>query len=199
MSLPSPDRLDDAALIRRSRREPGAFAALYDRHAAPIYRFAARRLGPDAAEDILAETFLAAFRRRESYELGRPDARPWLYGIAVNEIGKRRRSEVRMWRALARTGIDPVTDGEAARSHERLVAIGARPQLASAIARLSPGDRDVLLLFAWADLSYEQIAVALGIPVGTVRSRLSRARRKMREALGGATLESITEEEPSYG
>src|SRR5579862_9535181 len=81
MSPPSPDRLDDAALIRRSGQEPEAFAALYDRHAAPIYRFAARRLGPDAAEDILAETFLAAFRRRETYDLTRADARPWLYGI----------------------------------------------------------------------------------------------------------------------
>lgn len=199
MSPPRSDHLDDAALIRRSRRESGAFAALYDRHAEPIYRFAARRLGPDAAQDVLADTFLAAFRRRDAYDLGHADARPWLYGIAVNEIGKRRRSEVRMWRALARSGVDPVTDGEAARTHERLLAIGARSQLASAIATLAAGDRDVLLLFAWADLSYEEIAVALQIPIGTVRSRLSRARRRMRAELGGTDPTSMTEEELSYG
>src|SRR4029077_13125696 len=103
-------RLDDAALIERSWQEPEAFAALYDRHAAPIHRFVGRRLGDQMADDVVAETFLAAFRRRKRYDLCRVDARPWLYGIAANLIGKHRRAEVRMLRAFPRTGADPVAD-----------------------------------------------------------------------------------------
>ena len=184
MTVPPAQTTTDAALIERSRRTPDAFAGLYDRHADEIYRFAARRLRGDAAEDIVAETFLAAFRRRDRYDLRRADARPWLYGIAVNLIGKHRRSEVRMWRALARTRFDPIADGDAGVVDDRLAASEHRPELAAAIAELAAVDRHVLLLVAWANLSYEEVAVALRVPVGTVRSRLSRARRKMREALG---------------
>jgi RNA polymerase sigma factor (sigma-70 family) len=176
---------DDARLIERSERHPEAFAGLYDRHAPSIHRYVARRLGDQAADDVVAETFLAAFRRRDRYDPARPDARPWLYGIAANLIGKHRRAETRMLRALARTGTDPVTDAMD-RVDARVSAAAASRPLAGALADLAPGDRDVLLLVAWADLSYEQVAEALTIPVGTVRSRLHRARRKVREALGGA-------------
>ncbi|MGH3286835.1 MAG: RNA polymerase sigma factor, partial [Streptosporangiaceae bacterium] len=115
-------RLDDAALIERSWHEPEAFAVLYDRHAAPIHRFAGRRLGDQLAGDVVGETFLAAFRRRKRYDLRRADARPWLYGIAANLIGKHRRAEVRMFRAFARTGIDPVADSHADRADSRISA-----------------------------------------------------------------------------
>ena len=184
MSAPPAHTMTDAALIERSRRAPEAFAALYDRHAAEIYRFAARRLGDQAAEDIVADTFLAAFRRRDQYELRRTDARPWLYGIAVNLIGKHRRKEVRMWRALARVPTGPSSDVDAGIVEDRLAAAARRPELAAAIGELAPADRHVLLLVAWAGLSYEEVAVAVRVPVGTVRSRLNRARRKLREALG---------------
>jgi RNA polymerase sigma factor (sigma-70 family) len=187
-------RLDDAALIERSWHEPEAFAALYDRHAAPIHRFAGRRLGDQMADDVVAETFLAAFRRRKRYDLHRADARPWLYGIAANVIGKHRRSEVRMLRAFARTGADPVAAGHADRVDSRVCAAAVQRDLAAALAGLPAGDRDVLLLIAWADLSYEETAAALGIPVGTVRSRLHRARRKVREALGGQDPTSSNQE-----
>ena len=173
----------DAALIERSRQAPEAFAEVYDRYAPQIYRFVARRMGDHAAEDIVAETFLAAFRRRDRYDLAHEDARPWLYGIAVNLIGKHRRSEVRMWRALGRAAAEPVADGDAEEADDRLAARQSRPGLAAAIAELAPADRHVLLLVAWAGFSYEEVAVALRVPVGTVRSRLSRARRKVREAL----------------
>ncbi|GAB3669430.1 RNA polymerase sigma factor [Actinocorallia lasiicapitis] len=176
---------DDASLIEQSRHEPEAFAGLYDRHSALIHRYVARRLGDQAADDVVAETFLAAFRQRSRYDLTRPDARPWLYGIAANLIGKHRRSEVRMLRALARTGADPVLDSHADRSDAKVSAAAASRPLAAALAGLTAGERDVLLLVAWADLTYEQVAEALGVPVGTVRSRLSRARKKVREALGG--------------
>ena len=173
----------DAGVIERSLDVPEAFAELYDRHAAAIFRFAARRLGRQAAEDLIAETFLVAFRRRESYDLSRLDARPWLYGIAVNVIGKHRRAEVRMLRALARTGVDPLTDGGVERADDRVAAGALRRELAGALAALPAENREVLLLVAWADLSYEEVGCALGIPIGTVRSRLSRARRKVRDEL----------------
>jgi RNA polymerase sigma factor (sigma-70 family) len=187
-------RLDDAALIERSWHEPEAFAALYDRHAAPIHRFAGRRLGDQLADDVVGETFLAAFRRRKRYDLRRADARPWLYGIAANVIGKHRRAEVRMLRAFARTGTDPVAAGHADLVDSRVCAAAVQRDLAAALAALPGGDRDVLLLIAWADLSYEETAAALGIPVGTVRSRLHRARRKVREALGGQDPTSSNQE-----
>ena len=187
-------RLDDAALIERSWHEPEAFAALYDRHAAPIHRFAGRRLGDQMADDVVGETFLAAFRRRKRYDLRRADARPWLYGIAANVIGKHRRAEVRMLRAYARTGADSVAAGHADRVDSRVCAAAVQRDLAAALAGLPAGDRDVLLLIAWADLSYEETAAALGIPVGTVRSRLHRARRKVREALGGQDPTSSNQE-----
>jgi RNA polymerase sigma-70 factor (ECF subfamily) len=178
-------RADDAASVERSWHEPEAFAELYDRHAVPLYRYVSRRLGEPMADDVVADTFLAAFRRRQGYDLHRPDARPWLYGIAANLISKHRRAEVRMLRAYARTGADPVADGHADRIDDRVTAAAVRQDLAAALASLSAGDRDVLLLVAWADLSYEETATALQIPLGTVRSRLNRARRKVREALGG--------------
>ena len=181
----SPGSADDASLIEQSRHEPEAFAGLYDRHAVPIHRYVARRLGDQAADDLVAETFLAAFRQRTRYDLDRPDARPWLYGIAGNLIGKHRRSEIRMLRALARTGVDPVVESHTERSDAKVSAAAASRPLAEALAGISARDRDVLLLVAWADLTYEQVAEALGIPIGTVRSRLSRARRNVREALGG--------------
>lgn len=181
----------DAVVVARSLEEPDVFAALYDAYAPLIFRFIARRLGAQVAEDITAETFLAAFRRRDRYDLRRSDARPWLYGIAVNLIGKHRRSEVRMLRALARTGIDPVAEADTERIHRRVVAAAAERELASALAGLATGDREVLLLVAWGELSYDEVAVALGIPVGTVRSRLNRARRQLRQVLPANTDEGV--------
>ena len=190
--------MDDAEVIRRARRDPTAFSALFDRHASVLHRYVTRRLGDSLADDIVAETFLAAFRRLGRYDTAHRDARPWLYGIAANLIGKHRRAEVRAYRALARTGVDEVAESYADRVEARVSASAAHRELAGALAVLSPGDREVLLMIAWADLSYEEVARALGIPIGTVRSRLHRARRKTREALGGVD-PSAMEEEPGRG
>ncbi|MGH3210475.1 MAG: RNA polymerase sigma factor [Trebonia sp.] len=103
-----PTAVNDAAVIARSTRDPEAFAALYDRHAATLHRYVTRRLGGGAADDIVADTFLDAFKNRHRFDPVAGDARPWLYGIAANHIGKRVRAEVRMLRAYARTGTDPV-------------------------------------------------------------------------------------------
>ncbi|GGS24059.1 DNA-directed RNA polymerase sigma-70 factor [Streptomyces aureoverticillatus] len=174
----------DADVVRQSLEQPELFALLYDRYAPDIHRYAARRLGDGSADDLTAETFLIAFRSRTRYDLARANARPWLYGIAANLIGKQRRCEVRSLRALARTGTDPVAEPWVERADSRVVAEAAQGPLAGALAGLSAGDRHVLLLVAWADLSYTEVAEALGIPLGTVRSRLNRARRKVRSALG---------------
>ncbi|MFJ4712491.1 RNA polymerase sigma factor [Streptomyces sp. NPDC088785] len=171
----------DGVIIARSLEQPELFAVLYDRYAPDIHRYAARRLGEQAADDITADTFLTAFRVRARYDTARPAARPWLYGIAAHLIGKQRRKEVRGLRALARTGRDPVAGGWVEDTADR---VAAQAPLADALAELSAADRHVLLLVAWADLTYQDVAEALGIPVGTVRSRLNRARRKVRAALG---------------
>ncbi|MET7619275.1 RNA polymerase sigma factor [Streptomyces sp. NPDC005408] len=175
----------DASIIANSLERPELFGELFHRHAGVIHRYAARRLGEGAAEDITADTFLTAFRTRARYDLARPSAQPWLYGIAANLIGKQRRSEVRALKAMARTGHDPVAESWTDGSDNRLAAQAAQGPLAGALADLSAGDRHVLLLVAWADLSYQEVAEALSIPVGTVRSRLNRARKKVRTALGG--------------
>ncbi len=173
----------DAAVISRSLVEPAAFALLFDRHYDAIHRYLARRVGWDIADDLTAETFATALGARGRYELTRPDARPWLYGIATRLLSHHRRSEGRRLRAYARLDRPSTDDGGLAGSEHRMDAAAAVDMLAVALERLSPGDRDVVLLYAWADLTYAQIGQALDIPVGTVRSRLHRARGRLREPL----------------
>jgi RNA polymerase sigma factor (sigma-70 family) len=172
----------DAVAITRSWREPDRFAEIFDRHYADIHGYASRRLGPSLADDVAAETFLIAFDRRRRYDPSQPSARPWLYGIASNLIARHRRAEVRQYRALARAA------GQLVHDHDehvtgRLDAAAQRGRLAAALLALAERDREVLLLVAWAQLSCEEAAQALGIPAATARSRLHRARRRTREAL----------------
>jgi RNA polymerase sigma factor (sigma-70 family) len=167
---------------------------------AGIAGYVGRRLGPDPAEDIVAETFLTAFRQRCSYDLTRQDARPWLYGIAGNLIRRHHRDEARKLRALQRTGTDPVAESFADRVDARLSADATSRAVAAAIAALNPGQRDVVLLVAWAELTYDQVAEALGVPEGTVRSRMNRARSKLRRALGGVNpAHALDEQEYNHG
>lgn len=181
---------DDATVIRQSLRTPERFAVIFDRHAAHILRYLARRLGREVADDLLSETFVVAFGKRARYDPARPDARPWLYGIASNLVGQRRRDEVRELRLLlALPGPDTGEDCHADRVSAAVTAGSTRAALVAALARLAEGDRDVLLLVGWEHLTYEEVALALDIPVGTVRSRLHRARTVVRRALAdtGAT------------
>ncbi len=188
----------DAALIADSLTDPGSFAAIFDRHADAILRYVSTRLGPNHAEDVTAETFLAAFRRRSHYDTSRADARPWLYGIAVRQIGKHRRAEVMQWRILEVVPADLLTDDFGDRSAERVTAQHLRPRLVSVLSRLPQRDLDLLLLIAWAELSYAEAAEALGISLSAVRSRLNRVRTRVRKALGGTNPVNI-EQETSYG
>jgi RNA polymerase sigma-70 factor (ECF subfamily) len=176
----------DAELIARSVADPSCFAAVFDRHADEILRYVHARLGPDLAEDVAAETFLAAFRYRDRYDTARPDARPWLYGIAVRQIASHRRAEARYRRLLAAAPPELAAEDFGDRSAERVSAQRVRPQLTAVLDGLRRQDRELLLLVAWAGLSYEESAAALGITVSAVKSRLNRIRVRTRTALGGS-------------
>jgi RNA polymerase sigma factor (sigma-70 family) len=186
--------LEDAAVIEASRAEPDRFASLFDRHAPYIHRYLTRRVGRQAADDLVAETFLVAFRKRAGYDRRYRDARPWLYGIATNLVAQHRREEARQFRLRQAAGPDPVEHDHAERAALDVTAQSIRAPLADAVAGLAPPDRDVLLLIAWEQLSYDEVARALNIPVGTVRSRLHRARTKIREVLVGTAAAATYEE-----
>lgn len=173
----APQADDDATVIARSLSDPEAFAVIFERHFDEIHRYLRRR-HPQEADELAAEVFVVAFDARSRYRAMGDSARPWLYGIASNLLGRRRRQERRALRAHARSGghrepaddayADAVVRADAARRSRRIAA---------AVSRLSAEDRDTLLLYALSDLRYEEVAFALEVPVGTVRSRLSRARR----------------------
>jgi RNA polymerase sigma factor (sigma-70 family) len=194
MTVKDVEPLDDAAVIAQSLGDADRFGVLYDRYAPALYRFTSRRIGPGPAEDVVAETFLAAFRGRPRYDLARPDARPWLFGILTREISRRRRDEATRYRMLATIGPEPPAHGHEDRVMDVVTAGAARMRLAAALAGLADRDRDVLLLIAWADLSYSEVAEALGLPVGTIRSRLHRARVQVRAALGNHDPLDLVEE-----
>ncbi|MDT0274366.1 RNA polymerase sigma factor [Blastococcus goldschmidtiae] len=185
----------DAQLVARSVDEPAEFAALFDRHAGAVHRYLGRRVG-DLADDLLSETFLVAFRRRAAYRAEHLEVRPWLLGIATNVLRGHERSERRRYRALAREAGRPEEHADdPADAGDRLAAQALRGPLAAALAGLKPRDRDALLLLAWGQLGYGEIAAVLDVPVGTVRSRLHRARRQTRAALGDVSPFDPTSEE----
>jgi RNA polymerase sigma factor (sigma-70 family) len=188
----SPD--PDATLIEQSCDQPERFAAIFDRYFGEIHSFLSRRIGINAADDLAAEVFLAAFAARARYDTTRSSARPWLYGIATNLVGSHRRRERRFLAALGRADTDAILHHDEERLTERISAAAAGPALRSALAGLASGDRDVLLLIALADLGYQEVAEALGIPYGTVCSRLNRVRRQLREILGGVNPASDRQE-----
>jgi RNA polymerase sigma factor (sigma-70 family) len=174
----------DAELWRSaSSGEAAEFGTLFERHANAVYNFCFRRTADwSLAEDMTSIVFLEAWRRRSDVILTGESARPWLLGVATNVIRHRRRAQRRHRAALERlpreTEPDFVGEAEARLDDER--------QMRAALAllgKLPRREQDVFALCAWADLTYEETAAALGIPVGTVRSRLSRARARVRRLL----------------
>lgn len=157
------------------------FAVLFDRHARPLHRYLARRVGSEIAHDLVSETFLVALNQRHVYQPERGTVRAWLYGIATNLLRNHLRSEVRGLRATARAaGLDDGQPGHDSTVAAQVDTQSSARRLAAGIAGLAPADRDVLLLASWGGLEPTEIAAALDIPAGTVRSRLHRARRKLR-------------------
>jgi RNA polymerase sigma factor (sigma-70 family) len=146
------------------------FERLFEDHFDAIYGYLARRVGPDLARDLAAETFTRAYAGRKRFDPARGEPRAWLFGIAHNLLRRHYRDEERRLQAFARIELREETTSD-------------EPWVAEALSVLSREERDALLLFAWADLSYDQIAEALGLPIGTVRSRLNRARTRLRDEL----------------
>jgi RNA polymerase sigma-70 factor, ECF subfamily len=183
----------DAEILARTSKHPELFGVVFDRHFATIHRYLERRVGHDAADELSGEVFRIAFERRSRFRPIHESALPWLYGLATNLVLKRWRGEIRHLRALARLEGGWLEDGnDFDGADSRIVAETVRARLLDAIASLPEGDRDVVVLVAWEELSYEEVAAALEIPLGTVRSRLNRARRTLRELLSDIGNELVT-------
>ena len=175
----------DAEIIQRSIRDPDAFREIFERHASTVHAYARKRIGMTAGEEILAETFLTAFEKRARFDLSYESARPWLLGIATNIIHHHLREEREHLTALGKMfreqPEEPVDDVA------RLDAQRMKPRLIAALLALSDDDRETFLLLALGQLTYEEVASALRIPIGTVRSRIHRARIHLRERVPGRT------------
>jgi RNA polymerase sigma factor (sigma-70 family) len=166
-----------------------SFEAVFEAEFASLHRYLARRVGPAAADELAAETFAVAFRNWDRVDPAR-SVRPWLYGIAANLMRHHWRKERRMLRAYARTGADPVL-AQVDEAVERADADAQHRELATALAGLRRDEREILLLHAWAELTDAEIADALDVPVGTVKSRLSRTREKLRNQLTEVGQEAV--------
>jgi RNA polymerase sigma factor (sigma-70 family) len=169
----------DGEVIRRSVEEPAAFEEIFERHSGSVWRYVRGRVGQTFAEDIVADTFLIAFQRRDIFDPSYDSARPWLLGIANNLIRHRLRDERVRLAAIGKVSDPPAVDESDDVS--RLDAERMRPLLIDALLSLAPHDRETFLLVALGELTYAEAAVALDIPVGTVRSRMHRIRVLLRE------------------
>lgn len=174
---------DDLELWERSvQGDAGAFGALFQRHSAKVYNYAFRRTGDwSVAEEAVAIVFLEAWRRRGDVTFARDSALPWLLGVATNVLRNQWRSKRRHRNALQRLqsampSATPDEDIAARVDDQRRVE-----RVLASVRQLSRRHRDVLALCVWEELTYEQVATALGVPVGTVRSRLARARQRLRD------------------
>jgi RNA polymerase sigma-70 factor (ECF subfamily) len=183
----------DAEVIASSISTPAAFGELFDRHATTLFRYFVRRVGPDDADSLLGELFRIAFEKRAGFDTERAEARPWLYGIASNLLARHRQGEARRLDATARLVNASVAAPDLGSEVDaRLDASRLWADVAAAIAALPQGERDALLLFAWEGMPYDEISAALEVPVGTVRSRLNRARGRLRELVGNREEEHVT-------
>ncbi|MCP2257501.1 RNA polymerase sigma-70 factor, ECF subfamily [Streptoalloteichus tenebrarius] len=167
---PEMDRLDG----------PDDLAALYDRHARPLHAYLAGRVGAQVADDLVAEAFLVLWEQRARFDPERASLRAWLYGVATNLLRNHARAEVRRLRAWTRHGAAEAYDVVSTRAADRTDAGALSARLAAAIAGLRAEERDVLLLVAWADLTPAEIAEVRGVSPATVRTRLHRARTRLR-------------------
>lgn len=176
----------DADQVERSLADPDAFSVLFERHAGSVHRYLVRRVGPQNAEDLVGETFSTAFRLRARYDFSRPDSRPWLFGIATNLARHFWRSERRGLARLPHAATAPMQHDHSDEATSRAFFASQEGAVAHALGHLDDAHLDVLLLVAGPGFTYEEVSVALGIPIGTVRSRMSRTRQRLRELLGGS-------------
>jgi RNA polymerase sigma-70 factor (ECF subfamily) len=174
---------DDGTAIARSLHDPEAFAEVFDRHFGFVHRYIARRAGRDRADDLAAQTFTVAFSHRGRYRDDLGTARPWLLGIATNLLRASARGDQRVASLVERLGSEAQSSSSEASPAGASSASEDDDRLGIALAKLQPEQREPLLLHALGELSYLEIAEALAIPVGTVRSRISRACAALRAEL----------------
>ncbi len=175
----------DVEVIESSIVRPAVFEHIFARHWDQIFRFIERRLGFDSAEELSSEVFRIAFERRSSFSVTRnASCLPWLYGIASNLVLKHRRQFTRHLRAISR--LEPTVSSEfpdiATEVVDRLDATNKWPTLSEALTRLDETSVLMLLMIAWEDASYAEVAAGFEVPVGTVRSRIHRIRAELKVA-----------------
>ncbi|ADI09700.1 putative sigma factor [Streptomyces bingchenggensis BCW-1] len=173
----------DGELLRRSQRDPTAFEPLVARHSAALHGYLVRR-APGAADDLLSELWLRAYASRHGFDAARGTARAWLFGVARNVLAAH-------WRRLeteASPGSARFAEGIAGDPwhavDQRLDAAAVAPVLRHALTKLPAVERELMLLIAWEQLTPTEAASVIGVPPGTARSRLHRARTRLRERLG---------------
>jgi RNA polymerase sigma factor (sigma-70 family) len=175
---------DSTEAVRSSLTRPAAFGLIFDQHYEAIHRYLHRRVGTDLAHELAAETFLIAFEHRQRFvDKAEVGVLPWLYGIATNLLRHQRRTERRQLRAYARSGVDSAVAFDTDASIARADAHDRGPQMAAALGRLRPDDRDAFLLVSLAGLTQTETAAALGLPMGTVATRTRRARTQLAQTL----------------
>lgn len=184
----------DAMVIERSLADSECFAEIFDRHVSPIHGYLARRTGSERADALVGEVFRVAFETRHRYDLDRPSALPWLYGISSNVLRQARRTDRRQDRAATKLASFRPVDAAPSDAIDDLLRQERLNEVIDVVMSLPGADRETVLLYAWEELTYEQVAEALDIPLGTVRSRLSRARTRIREQLAASGQEGA---EPS--
>jgi RNA polymerase sigma-70 factor (ECF subfamily) len=181
--VPALSEVADSDLLAMAGSEPEAFGELFKRHSRSVYAYCARRSGNlDLAEDLTSVVFMEAFRRRRKLQLSNASALPWLIGVANNVVRNADRALRRYRSALDRI---PVPANGISSEEDAMERLGAQEALAralEAISALTQGERDVVLLVLWSEFTYADAATALGIPVGTVRSRLASARAKFKDS-----------------
>jgi RNA polymerase sigma-70 factor (ECF subfamily) len=172
------DPPSDAALITASVHDPRRFSVLFDRYYEEIFRYLARRIGREDAEDLSAECFVVAFRTRASFDVTRPSARPWLFGVATNLLrNERRRSANRLVAApRLHTQLEHL---EGASTEQVVIDRASMRTIARQLDELRDDQRDALILVSVLNFSYADAAEALRIPIGTLRSRIAYARARL--------------------
>jgi RNA polymerase sigma-70 factor (ECF subfamily) len=181
------DERDDATIILESLRDPVRFAAIFERHYEVVYRYAAFRVGAEVGGEVASEVFVRAFEARHRFRVEAVTARPWLLGIAANLVRDHFRRAGRFRRATAAAaGRDPRAEIVGFEDVDsRVDAAAVRPRLAEALREMRPADREALFLHVLGGLTQREVAQALGLPLGTVQSRLFRARSRIRNRLRG--------------
>lgn len=172
----------DADLILASMERPSVFGEIFRRYYPQVLRYASRRAGPDLREEIAAQTFFIAFDRRGTFDPSYVSALPWLLGIETNVVRQHFRTKATHDAALGR--MPAISERQEDPSTETIEALALREQLFTALEHVAPHEKEMVFLLALADLSYAQIAQAMGVPIGTVRSTLHRVRSVLRERLG---------------